>query len=142
MQRGNIDCSYFPWDLAHAAKLHEVGKFASTADFGALASLPIVVNYDVWHTKWSPEVRELFMTVSKDAVERSHNVQDAVSQAALAAMVKEGGVKIIKFEDQDKISKLAPDFLALWVADMEKKGLGGPAKRMGEMWRTRRAELQ
>jgi TRAP-type transport system periplasmic protein len=142
LQRGNIDCAYFPWDLAYAAKLHEVGKFASSADFGAISSLPIVVNYDLWHSKWSAEVKKLFMEVSRDAVERSHRLVDAAGDSALAAMMKEGGVKLAKFEDQDKINKIAPDFITLWVADMEKKGLGDPARRMGEIWRKRRAGLQ
>lgn len=142
LNRGKLDCAYFPWDLAYSFKLHEVAKYAITADFGAISTWPIFVNYELWHSKWPPNVKKLFTEVSREAVERGNRLIDASGDTSLQAMTKEGGVKVIKFEDQEKLNRAAPDFIGLWVADMEKKGLGIPAKRIGDHWRKRRAELR
>ena len=141
LQRGKLDCAYFPTDLAHSFKLQEVAKYWSTANFGALSTWPVLVNYDLWHNKWPDSVKKLFTEVADEAVRRDHKLVDAAELQSLAAMQK-SGLQIVEFKEQQKLQETAPDFFTQWVESMTTKGQGDAAKRVVELWRKRRAELK
>lgn len=142
LHRGKLDCAYFPWDLHYAFRLYEVAKYASTADFGAITGLATMVNYDMWHSKWPANVKKLFMDVARDTGARDRKLNDSMVDAVLTQMNAKHGVNIVKFSDQEKLTRIAPDFLSAWVSDMEKKGLGAQAKKVADHWRKRRAEIK
>lgn len=140
LQRGLLDCSYFPHDLALSFKLHEVAKYASTANFGAITTWPIFVNYKFWQSL--PEnVRQLIVKVSDEAAEMDRQTIVKTDRDSLQEMMKKGGVREVKFEDQEKLEQSAPDFYELWLARMEEKGLAEPAKRIIAYWKKRLKEV-
>lgn len=134
LQRGKLDCGYFPDELSGGLKLYEVAKYQSTADFGAIPTWPIYVNYDLWQ-KWPADVKKLIAAVSKEAAQRDIKQVAAAGKAALAKAIKESGVKVVKFEGEATLRKTAPDFLTVWHENMKKKGLTDGATRTVEMWR-------
>jgi TRAP-type C4-dicarboxylate transport system substrate-binding protein len=141
LQRGKLDCAYFPNDLHLQLKLHEVGKFWSSASFGALATQPTLINLALWE-KLPPHVRKLFVDVGREAVLREHAIADQSDPDSLAEMQRLGNVKVVEFKDQAKLDAIGPSFFDQWIENMTSKGLGDPAKRMVDYWRKRRAELK
>jgi TRAP-type C4-dicarboxylate transport system substrate-binding protein len=142
LQRGKLDCAYFPTDLAHSFKLHEVAKYWSTANFGALSTWPILVNYDTWHNKWPENVKKLIMDVAHEATKRDHQLVDAVEKESLEAMRKQGGLQVVEFKEQKKLEETAPNFFAAWTESMKAKSQGDVAQRIVDLWRKRRGELK
>ena len=140
LQRKNIDCAYFTTDLMQNFKLFEVGKFWSSANFGALATQPTLVNLNVWN-KFPDHVKKLFIDVGRDAVAREHEIVDGIEQEALAAMQK-AGVQVVKFQHQEQLDKIGPVLQQQWIDNMQSKGMGEPAKRLVDYWRKRRSELK
>lgn len=141
LERGKLDCSYFPDELSGGLKLYEVAKYESTADFGAIPTWPIYVNYDLWHNKWPAEVKALIAQVSKEAAARDIEMVAAAGRSALEKATKDNGVKVVTFQDQPQLVETAPDFMAMWVANMKKKGLGDAAQRIADKWKKLLAEI-
>lgn len=140
LQRGKLDCSYFPDELSAGLKLYEVAKYESTADFGAIPTWPIYVNYDLWQNKWPASVKNLIMQVSKEAAQRDIEQVAAAGRTAIDKAVKESGVTLVQFQDQEALRKTAPDFLEVWVENMKKKGLGPQAESIVAEWKKLLAE--
>ena len=140
LQRGQIDCAYFPHDLALSFKLQEVAKFANTANFGAITTWPIFVNYENWQ-EWPDNVKKLMMEVADEAAQLDRERVVKTDRDALKEMVRLGGMKEIEFKDQEKLEKISPDFYGIWIKSMEKKGLGDPARRIVEYWKKRLQEV-
>jgi len=134
LQRGKLDCAYFPDELSGGLKLYEVAKYQSTADFGAIPTWPIYINYDLWQ-KWPQNVKELFIEVSKDAVKRDIAQVAAAGKSALEKAVKENGVQVVQFTEQAELEKVAPNFLEVWVQNQSKKGNGKPAEEIVTNWK-------
>ena len=141
LQRGKLDCAYFPTDLMQSFKLYEVGKYWSSANFGALATQPTLINLNLWQ-QWPDHVKKLFLDVGHEAVLREHEIVDATDREGLVAMQQAGGVQVIQFKDQSKLDALGPSFFAQWIENMNSKGLGEPAKKIVAYWTKRRAELK
>jgi TRAP-type C4-dicarboxylate transport system substrate-binding protein len=141
LQRGQLDCAYFPHDLALSFRLHEVAKFTNTANFGAISTWPIIANYKFWQ-QLPDNAKKLIMTVSDEAAAKDREVTSKTDRDSLAAMVQKGNVKELEFPDQGKLEKATPDFFQMWVANMEKKGLGEPARRTVAYWKKRLQEVQ
>lgn len=142
LERGKLDCAYFPPELSGSLKLYEVAKYHSTADFGAIPTWPIYVNYDLWHNKWPAEVKALIAQVSKEAAARDVEAVHAAGRSALEKAVKDNGVKVVNFQDQAALAEAVPDFMAMWVANMKNKGLGDAAERIAARWKKLLAEVQ
>jgi hypothetical protein len=47
----------------------------------------------------------------------------------------------VTFQDQPQLVETAPDFMAMWVANMKKKGLGDAAQRIADKWKKLLAEI-
>lgn len=141
LQRGQIDCAYFPHDLALSFRLHEVAKFTNTANFGAISTWPIIANHKFWQ-QLPNDAKKLITAVSDEAAAKDREVTSKTDRDSLKAMMEKGNVKEVEFLDQPKLEKVAPDFFQMWIANMEKKGLGDPAKRMVEYWKKRLQEVQ
>ena len=122
-------------------KLYEVGKYWSSANFGALATQPTLINLNLWQ-QWPDHVKKLFLDVGHEAVLREHEIVDATDREGLVAMQQAGGVQVIQFKDQSKLDALGPSFFAQWIENMNSKGLGEPAKKIVAYWTKRRAELK
>lgn len=141
LQRGQLDCAYFPHDLALSFRLHEVAKFTNTANFGAISTWPIIANYKFWQ-QLPDNAKKLIMAVSDEAAAKDREVTSKTDRDSLAAMAQKGNVKEVEFLDQGKLEKATPDFFQMWVTNMEKKGLGEPAKRTVAYWKKRLQEVQ
>ena len=142
LERGKLDCSYFPDELSGGLKLYEVAKYESTADFGAIPTWPIYVNYDLWHNKWPAQVKALITQVSKEAAARDIVEVANAGRTALDKAVKDNGVKLVAFSDQQVLVKTAPDFMSVWVENMKKKGLGDAAGRIAAQWKKLLGEVE
>lgn len=141
LQRGQMDCAYFPHDLALSFRLHEVAKFANTANFGAISTWPIIANYKSWQ-QLPDSVKKLIMAVSEEAAAKDREITSSTDRDSLKAMVQKGNVKEMEFLDQAKLEQVAPDFFQMWVTNMEKKGLGDPAKRIVAYWKKRLQDVR
>jgi len=140
LQRGNIDCSYLPDDFAYAYKLHEVAKYFITANFGAITAWPIYVNADQWKG-WPDNVKKLFTEVGAEAAERDRNEIRASGDAAREKMLASGMIEVA-FDKQADLEAAVPDFIEVWVGEMEKRGLGDAAREVASLVRKRVAEAK
>jgi TRAP-type C4-dicarboxylate transport system substrate-binding protein len=133
LQRGNVDCMALPWDLMVAFKLQEVAKYGSAINLGALISNPQWYNESKWE-KLPANVRDLLTKVADEAkavdLAKAHELE-----ASAIDTLKKAGVEISPFPDQAKFEAIVPDFLAEWVASMEKAGKGAEAKAIAAKWR-------
>lgn len=133
LQRGSVDCMVLPWDLMVAFKLHEVAKYGSTINLGALISNPQWYNLTKWQ-KLPPNVRELLTKVADEA--RAVDLAKATElEAAARQTLQKAGVEMIPFPDQAKFDASMPDFLGEWVTNMEKIGKGVEAAQIAKRWR-------
>ena len=135
LQRGRLDCAYFPNELNAGLKLYEVAKYQSSADFGAIPTWPIYVNYDLFWNKWTPEVRELIMQVSKDASERDIEMVAEAGRTAIAGAQEKQGVQLLPFEEQAELEARAPNFLDLWLEVEGGRGKQEAAQTIVTEWR-------
>jgi TRAP-type C4-dicarboxylate transport system substrate-binding protein len=132
LQRGNLDCAYWPMDFMSAYKLYEAAKYLSSFNFGTLAGWPVWVNDKTWQ-KWPPQVRKLFEEVSAEAARRDVQMVREGSTAAEQAIGKH--VKVVQFTDEDEFRRVSPDFLQLWKDSMTAKGHGDAAASLVEIVR-------
>lgn len=133
LDRGRLDCTYFSHALLLSLKHHEVAKQLSTANFGALSTWPIWVNYDLWHNRWPKSVVKLFTEVSREASERSVRTV-AEAQDKSLAQLKASGVEVIQFEEQDKLEAAVPDMRKYWLAQMKRLGVEDAAQQIVDYW--------
>lgn len=143
LQRGTIDCTFYPTDLSYFLKLYEVAKFtwAGENGFGAIPTAPIYVNWKTWHEVWPENVRKLMTEVGREAMEKDIKETFESELKAQDNMVKNHGVKIVEFRDMDKVRSTVPDLTAAWIEKMKTKGLGKEAQEIADFWRKRGAEL-
>jgi TRAP-type C4-dicarboxylate transport system substrate-binding protein len=133
LQRGSVDCMVLPWDLMVAFKLHEVAKFGSDINLGALISNPQWYNLTKWNAM-PQQIRDLLTKVADEA--RAVDLAKArESEAAALDTMKKAGVQILPFPDQAKFEAAMPDFLNEWVAETEKAGKGPEAQAIAKRWR-------
>lgn len=144
LQRGTVDCAFWPHDLSHTMKLYEVAKYTWDGGnhFGAIPTWPVWVNWKTWHEKWPESVRKLLMEVGKEAMARDLAAVKEDEQKALRAMVDKHRVKVVEFKDMDKVRAKVPDLSKVWVEKMDAKGLGKEAREISEFWRKRGAEIE
>jgi TRAP-type C4-dicarboxylate transport system substrate-binding protein len=140
LQRGTIDCAFYPADLSDASKLYEVAKFTWNQNLGAIPTWALWVNAKTWNETWPKSVRDLFTQVGKEAMELDIRMTREAEQAALANM-KKHGVQMHDFNDMAKLKATVPDLADMWVEKMKEKGLEAPAREMVTYWRKRRTEV-
>lgn len=139
LQRGRVDCAYFSSDLHAAMKLHEVGRYYSTADFGPNATWPIWINQELWDS-FDDATQALFEEVSEEAARRSLEALMEREEESLQVML-DGGVSIVEFTEMDQLRETVPDMREVWLAQMQERGLGEEATQVLDYWRKRQAEL-
>lgn len=133
LQKGTIDCTPYSLATAVSLKLHEVAKYVTFLNIGSPGGWPIFVNQKAWDGL-SAESKKLIMDVSKEA---NKVEMDKFAEADVEArkVMKAAGVEFIEFPDQKKFESTSPDFLADWVASLEKAGKGAEAAKMAQRWR-------
>lgn len=143
LQRGRLDCGFYDYSSILSQKIYEQAKYVSTANFGAGATWPIVVNYDQYFNKWPAHVRELIAEVGREAEERSIKVSVDENAKALARL-KELGATVVEFppEEQKKLEEKLPDFIDIWVKQQEGTDRYDVAKRIGEYIKKRTQEFR
>lgn len=132
MQKGRVDCAFYSTDLHFATKMYEVGKHMTSLGFGPQPTWPIWVNYETWES-WPQNVKDLFTEVSREAAQRSIEATTKAGEEALKAL-KDNGVIVTEFTDHERLREVAPDFKAVWLAEMERLGKGDEARSVLEYW--------
>ncbi|MCC3306202.1 C4-dicarboxylate TRAP transporter substrate-binding protein [Sneathiella sp. HT1-7] len=140
LHRGAIDCSYLPDDFSYAYKLHEVSKYLITANFGAITAWPIYANADQWKS-WPENVKELFVEVGAEALERDRLEVRASGEAAIEKMLA-SGVEKVEFTQEEELRAQVPDFIDVWQEEMDRLGYGDSAKEVANAARKRIAEAK
>lgn len=135
LQRGNVDCTYISPDFAHAYKLEEVAAYFNDANFGAISAWTTFVNADKWNA-WPEPVRQLILEVSAEAAAREREAVYKAADDARAAMLASGMTEVA-FGDPAALKAAVPDFLEIWVGQMEAQGLGDQARTVAETVRKR-----
>jgi TRAP-type C4-dicarboxylate transport system substrate-binding protein len=113
LQRGVVDCVYWTRSLTVPFKLHEVAKYMSDLELGAINAVTLFTSQDNWKS-WSPETRALFTEIGAEAKAMSLPMTQAVEDAALDVM-RENGVEIVPFEEKEAAYAAIPDMLTLWT---------------------------
>ena len=142
LQRGSLDCAFWPHDLVYSAKLYEVAKYAFPEHFGAIPTWPIWVNWEVWHNEWPESVRKLLTEVGLEAMERDIELIAGAEAKAINKMVEEHGVTLVDFKDSGKLQETVPDLLKVWVEKQTERGIGDDARAVSKQWTEKRDRLR
>lgn len=142
LQRNRLDCAFYSYPALLTQKIYEQGKYISTANFGAGATWPVVVNYDLFFNKWPESVRKLVIELAREAEKRSGEADTAAAEEALELMKKQGAV-IVEFPaaEQKKLETMVPNFIDVWAEQQEKAGRP-VAREIAEYIKKRRTELK
>ena len=116
LQRGVVDCVYWTRSLTVPYKLHEVAKYVSDLDLGAINAVTVFTSRDNW-SSWSDETKALIREVAAEAKAMSLPLTKEVEDAALDIM-RENGVELVVFEEKEAAFAAIPDMLDLWVAQV------------------------
>jgi TRAP-type C4-dicarboxylate transport system substrate-binding protein len=119
LQRGVVDCVYWTRSLTVPFKLHEVAKYMSDLQLGAINAVTLFTSVDNWNS-WSPETRALFEEIGQEAKAMSLPMTQAVEDAALDVM-RANGVEIVEFEEKEAAMAAIPDMLSLWVEQISQR---------------------
>lgn len=133
LQRGTVDCIVLPWDLLAANRLYEVAKYGSEINFGPIVAHASVMNLGKWNSL-DPAVQTLITEVQAEAEARDIAAARE-SEAKALATIKENGVEVIAFADQEKLESIIPDLLDVWAQRMADKGAGEAATAMAARWK-------
>jgi TRAP-type C4-dicarboxylate transport system substrate-binding protein len=143
LQRGRLDCAFYSYPALKSTKMYEQAKYISTANMGAGATWPVVVNYDLFFNEWPENVRNLIMELAAEAEQRSYEADMAADETSLDFM-KEQGATIVEFPagEQAKLEEKVPDFLDIWAEQQEENGRGDVAREIAAYIKKRKAELE
>ncbi|MDF3072467.1 MAG: hypothetical protein K0S54_134 [Alphaproteobacteria bacterium] len=143
LQRNRLDCAFYSYPALQSQKIYEQGKYVSTANFGAGATWPVVVNYDLFFNKWPESVRKLITELGREAEKRSGEADTAAAEEALVEMKKQGAI-IVDFPaaEQKKLEAMVPNFIDVWVEQQKGTDRAAVAAEIGEYIKKRRTELK
>lgn len=113
LQRGTVDCAYWTRGQVVPFKLHEVAKYLSDLDLGAINAYTIMTSKDNWDS-WSNETRALLTEVGEETTARSIEITEVAEAQAMESMLA-NGVEVVAFEEKDAFFAAIPDMLDLWV---------------------------
>lgn len=143
LQRGRLDCAFYSYPALQSQKIFEQAKYVSTANFGAGATWPIVVNYDLFHNKWPESVRKLLTELAAEAEKRSAAADTAAGDTALAFMRANGAIiNELPAAEQKKLEAAVPNFIDVWVDQQGATPRAAVAREIGAYIKKRRMELQ
>ena len=142
LQRGRLDCGFYPYSGILSEKIYEQAKYVSEANFGAGSTWPIVVNYDMFFNEWSEGMRKLFIEVAQEAEQRSVVVAEAEEIESYEAL-KKLGITFVEFppEEQKKMEDRVPDFIDMWIELQKGSDRYDVAQKIGDYMKKRSKEL-
>lgn len=143
LQRGRLDCGFYDYSSLISQKLYEQAKYVSTANFGAGATWPMMVNYDQFFNEWPESVRTLITEVAQEAEARSIKISIEKNEEALQQLA-DRGVTIVEFsaEEQAKLEERLPDFIDTWIEQQEGTDRHDAAMRIGDYMKKRIPEME
>ena len=111
LKHGTIDAVFFPWAAAYAFKFHEVARYISNANFGAIVGYMTFINLDMWRS-WPRELQELSRQIALEAEQLSIKIVGESDQKALDSMLA-AGAQLVHFQEQEQLERALPDTIAL-----------------------------
>jgi TRAP-type C4-dicarboxylate transport system substrate-binding protein len=133
MQRKTIDTMLLSYNLLAVNKLYEVSKYISTISFGTLTSHMMVYNLDKWN-KLEPKTQKLLTDIAAERPPIDLKEQIEAEKKGLEQLLA-GGVKLVNFEEQNKLYSVMPDFIDMWVKKMQGAGKGEAAAQVAKRWK-------
>ena len=110
-----------------------MAKYGSTISFGPIIAHMSVMNLDKWNSL-DPSVQKLITDVQAEAEAYDAKVTAEANDKSLATL-KENGVEMIDFPEQEKLQSMMPDMLDVWAKKMADKGMGDQANAMVAKWK-------
>jgi TRAP-type C4-dicarboxylate transport system substrate-binding protein len=134
LQRGTIDYSFLNAGNIQQYKLYEPGKY-SCGPVMAITGHNVVIGKKTW-AKLPKDIQDIFMDQAKKTHAKYLAWLNDFEAQAITNIGKAGGVfKQFPASELAKWKAAAPDVLASWVKDMEKRGQGDTAKKVAQRWR-------
>jgi TRAP-type C4-dicarboxylate transport system substrate-binding protein len=128
LQRGSIDCGYNPTENAGFLKLHEVAKYWSDINLGAIAAYTTFISWDNYQN-WPPELLEVIRESAKVAMKFEKGNFERLEKEHLAE-AQEHGVEYVHFEEQDRLYEIVPNLLDQWEETTCERGRCEDAEKM------------
>lgn len=135
LQRGLLDCAYLSNDYAVSASLDEVADYYLDLNFGAIAGYVAYINADRWN-EFPQSVQALLLEVGAEAAAKDREDIRRIGEESLETLL-DRGVTLVEFEEEKALRAQVPDFLELWVSEMEGRGRGEGAAQVAEAVRKR-----
>jgi TRAP-type transport system periplasmic protein len=132
LQKGRLDCGFYSTDLYASTRLYEVAKYLTSVGFGPQPTWPIWVNYKKW-SEYPENVKKLMQEVSEEARVRGLKAVEEARDSSLQRM-KEAGVTVVQFKEEEKLRQQAPQFRKVWFEAMQKQGKGKEAQAVLDYW--------
>lgn len=139
LQRGLLDCAYLSNDYAVSASLDEVAEYYLDLNFGAIAGYVAYINADRWN-EFPESVQTLLLEVGAEAAAKDREDIRRVGEKSLDTLL-DRGVTLVEFEEEEELRAQVPDFLDLWVTEMDGQGRGDGAAQVAEAVRKRLGEV-
>jgi TRAP-type C4-dicarboxylate transport system substrate-binding protein len=135
LSRGSVDCAPFAVDLVVNYKIYEVAKHISDITLWLGPSTGIWISQAAW-AKLTPEQQKIMVDTGLEAAERDRDAVLAAGKKAIGTL-KEKGVQFHDFPAAEKAKwrSANPDFFGDFIAEMDKKGWGGDAKKTVAIWK-------
>ncbi len=125
LERGAVDVSTFPADVARGSKLEEVVKYVVATNLGHNVGSPVVANQDFWN-KLPDDIKQIMDKLDLEMLDKIVEIQLASDEVDIKYM-KDKGVQFSTFSaaDVDKLVEITKTKVwAPYIADMEaKKGV-------------------
>ncbi len=134
LNRGTIDYSFLNAGNIQQYKLYEPGKY-SCGPIMAITGHNIVIGKNAWK-RLPADIQEIFLDQAKETHRQYLDwLTDFEAQAVANIGAAGGVVKQFPPSELAKWKAAAPDVLAVWVKDMEKRGQGAMAAKVAARWR-------
>jgi TRAP-type C4-dicarboxylate transport system substrate-binding protein len=111
LKRGMLDAVFFTWALSYSFKLHEVARYVSDVNFGAIVGYMTFINLNLWNS-WPQGLRDLCQQIGLEAEKLSTEIVAESDRQALESMLADGA-ELVSFQEQDKLEKALPDTITL-----------------------------
>jgi TRAP-type C4-dicarboxylate transport system substrate-binding protein len=116
LQRGTLDCGYNPQENAGFLKLHEVAKYWSDINLGAIAAFTAFTGSKEYAT-WPAGLKKAAKDAAPIAIAWEKNNFAPAEEKHLAA-AKTAGVEFVRFTEQAQLNAMFPDMLGTWEEAM------------------------
>ena len=140
LKRGALDAVYLTWTGFYVYKFHEVAKYISDVNFGAIGGYLTYLNLDLWN-RWPENLKTLFNQITLEGEQLSNKLVGEFDRKALELMIA-AGAELIHFEEQQKLQKVVPDTIDLVAERVANVGpqYVAPARQYAEFLRARLAK--